>query len=81
MKGEACYQCHRLPDGTLQGEPKAEAPKKATGAASKPDNANQHKFRETSSYDPKAKLRCKCPSCGCWVTKGAKCTVCKRVTT
>eukprot|EP00796_Vickermania_ingenoplastis_P012049 gene12049-8301_t len=73
-KGKPCYQCHRNPDGTCEGEAPPVPEKKAPGA-SKPDNANQHKFREQSAYDPKAKLRCKCPSCGCWVTKGKTCKV------
>lgn len=42
-----------------------------------PDNASQHKFRETSSYDPSARLRVKCTFCGCWASRGQHCYFCK----
>jgi hypothetical protein len=42
-----------------------------------PDNAHQHQFRETSSYDPTAKLKTKCTFCGCWANRGSQCYFCK----
>lgn len=42
-----------------------------------PENAFQHQFRDTSSYDPAAKLRVKCTFCGCWANRGGQCYFCK----
>jgi hypothetical protein len=42
-----------------------------------PDNALTHCFRDTSGYDPAARLKVKCSFCGCWSRRGTHCGFCK----
>lgn len=59
-----------------QSRPSSSLPR-ASSSMRVPDNALQHTFRETSSYDPSSKLRVKCCYCGCWATRGTNCYFCK----
>jgi hypothetical protein len=43
-------------------------------------NALIHKFRDESSYIPSQNTKIKCKSCGCWVTRGKPCSLCRAVT-
>ena len=62
--------------------PRSATPRNATPRSShRPSytNASGHSFRDTSSYAPTANSKLKCHGCGCWVTKGKACGVCKTV--
>lgn len=57
--------------------PRSSSGRLSTSSSRVPDNALQHQFRDTSGYDPSARLKAKCSFCGCWANRGAACYFCK----